>query len=313
MSIDSSPSSLDLLRYRRNVHSHNGEDGVLEHLLSRLPGNGRWAVEFGAWDGRHASNTCHLLESHGWNVVFIEGDDRKFRDLRGHHGACTRAHLLHKWIALDGADTLDGLLSMVPGCPRDLDFMSMDIDGCEYHLWEGLKQFRPKIVMVEFNPSIPLDYEYVQPRDFSVQHSSSLSAFVYLGRRLGYTLLSVLDYNAIFVRTELVEFLGYAPADPVALFAPFRERYQTQVWQSMDGRLHLVGCKRLIWHNLEIRESRLQVLPRWMQITTGGNGTLKSVLSFFYSHIPFVPQLLNLLVSGRWTLPKPAPETSSER
>jgi hypothetical protein len=40
-----------LTNYRRNIHSENGEDGIVEELLKRLGlwknGSLRWCVEFG--------------------------------------------------------------------------------------------------------------------------------------------------------------------------------------------------------------------------------------------------------------------------
>src|SRR4051794_2114054 len=97
--------SLDLLKYRSNVHSHNGEDGVLGHLLSKVPSPNKWGVEFGAWDGKLASNTCHLLEAGGWNVIYVECDEKKFVDLKRSHGANPRAHLVRKFIGFEGPDT----------------------------------------------------------------------------------------------------------------------------------------------------------------------------------------------------------------
>ena len=69
-----STGSLDrgrLINYRANRHSQNGEDGVLNEIFTRLglmrkPGR---AVEFGAWDGMHLSNTFDLVERFGWSAV----------------------------------------------------------------------------------------------------------------------------------------------------------------------------------------------------------------------------------------------------
>jgi hypothetical protein len=44
-----------LLMFRENIHSQNGEDGIVAELLKRLKLNrsGGWVCEFGAWDGKH--------------------------------------------------------------------------------------------------------------------------------------------------------------------------------------------------------------------------------------------------------------------
>jgi hypothetical protein len=38
------------------VTSQDGEDGIIEHVFSRIPPVSRVCVEFGAWDGKHLSN-----------------------------------------------------------------------------------------------------------------------------------------------------------------------------------------------------------------------------------------------------------------
>ncbi len=40
-----------LAEHRRNLTSDDGEDGILEKILERIPDANRWCVEFGACDG----------------------------------------------------------------------------------------------------------------------------------------------------------------------------------------------------------------------------------------------------------------------
>lgn len=70
-----------LLAYRKNIYSQNGEDGILTEIIRRLKiNNAGWVCEFGAWDGKHLSNTFALVEK-GWEAVYIEGDPGKYTDL----------------------------------------------------------------------------------------------------------------------------------------------------------------------------------------------------------------------------------------
>lgn len=59
--------------FSKNIHSQNGEDGVIEELLKRLN------ISSG-WDGIYLSNTFNLVEK-GFNAVFIESDSEKYVDL----------------------------------------------------------------------------------------------------------------------------------------------------------------------------------------------------------------------------------------
>jgi hypothetical protein len=67
-------------KYAYNVHSQNGEDGIIQELLNRLKISSGWVCEFGAWDCIKLSNTFNLIKN-GFNGVLIEGDARKYKDL----------------------------------------------------------------------------------------------------------------------------------------------------------------------------------------------------------------------------------------
>jgi len=76
-------TNLPFDKYRSNIYSQNGEDGVIAEILKRLNlfSAKNWCVEFGAWDGKHLSNTFALVEQNNFNAIYIEGDERKYRDL----------------------------------------------------------------------------------------------------------------------------------------------------------------------------------------------------------------------------------------
>ena len=73
----------NLKEFAKNHYSQWGEDGILEEILKRLSitdYSDIWVVEFGAWDGKHLSNTFNLIEK-GASAVLIEGDKNRFDDL----------------------------------------------------------------------------------------------------------------------------------------------------------------------------------------------------------------------------------------
>ena len=69
------------LKYRKNIYSQNGEDGILEELIKRINLKEIEVCEFGAWDGKHYSNTFNLVEKYSAKAVYIEQDKVRFNDL----------------------------------------------------------------------------------------------------------------------------------------------------------------------------------------------------------------------------------------
>jgi hypothetical protein len=193
----------ELAKYRRNVYSQIGEDGVLAEILRRLEIGRDWFCEFGAWDGRHLSNTYSLAER-GWSGVEIEADPERFRDLqetaRRHDG---RLHAINAFVAPEGDSTLDRLLSRTP-IPRDFAVLSIDVDSSDYRIWQSLRDYSPRIVIIEVNSSFAPGVERVHTE---AEPGSSFTSTLRLGREKGYSLV-LHTGNMIFVRNDLVSRLG---------------------------------------------------------------------------------------------------------
>lgn len=233
-----------LLDHARDVTSQGGEDGILEHLFGVLGARSRWCVEFGAWDGRRASNTWNLIANHGWSGVLIEGDPAKFRKLERTYADTPRAVCVEGVVHPGkGAGSLDDHLGRT-AIPRAFDLVSIDIDGNDYHVWRHLVRYRPRVVVVEFNPCIPNDVLFVQDCDLSVNQGSSLLALIDLGRRKGYELAGVTDSNAIFVDADEFPALGIRDNSIDAMAFP---RCDAKYFDAYDGTLFHVGSLKLHW------------------------------------------------------------------
>ncbi|MEN9728211.1 MAG: hypothetical protein RL434_2577 [Pseudomonadota bacterium] len=247
----------------RNVHSQCGEDGVIEAIFEVISaGEPPWCVEFGAWDGIHLSNTRHLLQSANWSAVLIEGDAQRYQKLVAEYAGNSRVCPLNAWVGFGESDGLDSLLSGTP-IPRDFALLSIDIDGNDYHVWKAVQVYQPRVVVIEYNPTIPTPVRFVQPADPAVQQGSSLLSLVELGREKGYELVCVLANNAIFVRAEYLAAFGLATNAPEVLRTD--ERQITWLFTGYDGRIFLAGKRRMIWHGVKILESDVQVLPRFLR------------------------------------------------
>src|SRR5262249_37731492 len=153
---------------------------------------------FGAWDGQHLSNTCALIDDAGYQGVLIEADPDKFRDLQKRQAVQPRIHAVQRFVEFEGRNTLDAILAETP-IPPKFDVLSIDIDGNDYHIWDSLQVYRPKLVVIEHNPTIPNEVDFVQARDMRVQQGSSLTAMARLANSKGYRLVHATTCNGIFV------------------------------------------------------------------------------------------------------------------
>lgn len=265
MGIDNSDTSLKeektgnrLLQYAGNVFSQFGEDGIIEKIVSTLPVS-KWCVEFGAWEGKHLSNTHLLLSQKGWSGVLIESDPRKFKELCVTYRGNERVTCVNRRVAFEGEDVLDKILAETP-VPPDFDILSIDIDGNDYHVWKSLVRYRPKLVVIEFNNTIPNCVEFVQKADESVNQGSSLLALCRLGESKRYELIAVTDFNAFFVDADYFPLFSISDNSPETMNHP--QRYVTHVFQLMDGTLAWSGNLKLLWHGIDMKPEKLQVLPR---------------------------------------------------
>lgn len=249
--------STRLSQFASNVTSQSGEDGIIAQIFSIMGTRNQYCVEFGAWDGKFASNTWALINQHGWGGLLIEGSPEKFADLRQTYLGNERVHLVDRYVDF-GVNSLDAILREAHA-PPDLDMISIDIDGADYYVWESMQEFRPRLVVIEYNPSIPNDVIFIQDKDLSVNHGNSLAALYELARTKHYELVATTAGNALFVVADEFPKFGITDNDPDAMRAP--DAHESRFFQLYDGTLVLIGCQHLIWHDKPITHEHLQVLP----------------------------------------------------
>lgn len=138
-----------------NDYSQSGEDGVLEAIFLGIGAANKWCCECGASDGLFFSNTRNLIEK-GWQGVLIESDADAFSRLTENNKAFgSRVRLEHATINRE--TRIESVLQKY-GAPNDIDLMVIDVDGQDFYVWNSMLVYRPRVVVIEFDPSGSVEF-----------------------------------------------------------------------------------------------------------------------------------------------------------
>ncbi len=201
----------DLTSYELKLFSQNGEDGVTAEILRRIEPASRWFVEFGAGTG--GEGCCvFLADVFGWAGLFIEADAPMYQRLDAKYAANPRVTTTQATVTVDRVEEL----FRARGVPAEPDVLTIDIDGNDYWVWRAIDNYRPRLVIIEYNGNLPPESRWVRALDEargwdrSGWFSASLRALEELSRRKGYTLVhtDLSGVNAFFVRDDLAEKVG---------------------------------------------------------------------------------------------------------
>jgi len=248
-------STIWLNEFRANVTSQSGEDGILEKIFELIPNRNNWCVEFGAWDGKHFSNTYNLLKNKNWKGILIEASRKKFKELSNRYKNIDSVYLVNKYVGYEGNNSLDNILNDYD-IPPNFDLLSIDIDGNDYHVWNSVKKYRPKV-----NPTIPNDVEFVQKKDFNINHGSSILSLVKLGKEKGYELFCSTVSNLLFINKEYFSLLSIQD-NSIEFINP--QKVSPRIFQLYDGTLVLTEKFNMVWApKISVGKFYLQVLPKY--------------------------------------------------
>ena len=198
-----------LAMYEAQVFSQSGEDGILAEIFGRVGTTERRFVEIGVGDGLE-NNTTYLL-ARGWQGLWVEGSGSAVRRAREHFREPIARGSLAIEQAMVTAESIGALLANA-SVPAEFDLLSIDVDRNTYYIWAALTAYRPRVVVVEYNSTVPASDEWVVAYDpakvwnRTSYFGASLKSYELLGRRLGYSLVGcgLAGTNAFFVREDLL-------------------------------------------------------------------------------------------------------------
>ncbi len=200
----------DLQANEAQVYSQWGEDGILQHLIRRVPIERRLFVEIGV-ENYSEANTRFLAEENQWAGLVVDASEEYMAALR--QDRIYWASNLKAVALFVTVENINALLT-TQGITGDIGLLSIDVDGNDYWLWQAISAIRPRIVVCEYNSFLgsrrPLvvpyqpDFRRTQAHYSWLYYGASLPALEHLGRRLGYQLVGTnsAGNNAFFVRTD---------------------------------------------------------------------------------------------------------------
>ncbi len=224
-------SKPQLREFASNTYSQLGEDGMLEQLLKDVGVRHETCAEFGAWDGLFCSNTARLWKDNHWKSIQIEPDPDRFQELKantsGYDVVTKKKHILPSNINFELPDI------------GPLDVLSIDVDGFDYELFDALT-LRPRIVIIEYNQSVPPHMEIRQVLQEGDFHSFSASALSVkkLAERKGYRVAGRSETNLFLVEEHEVDPADFYETEWEKMFS--WDEY-TYLITDMAGRTTFVG------------------------------------------------------------------------
>lgn len=176
------------------AYSQFGEEAFIGHIFNNIGTTNKYFVDLGAGDGHNLSNTKLFKETYGWNGLMVDADNHGNNEVKQEFITATNIlEILDKYKV-----------------PSDFDFLSIDLDGNDWYvLSELLSLYKPRLIMAEFNGTIPLGVDKVMA--YNEKHTwnnddyygASFDAFKRLGKLKGYvTIFSYASTNIYMIHRD---------------------------------------------------------------------------------------------------------------
>ena len=188
------------------ITSQNNEDGIIDYIISKLKLKDLTFVEIGF--DYYENNSLNLIKK-SKEGLFIDGSIDKVLLLNKILKFLYSKKDIKAINAFINKDNLNNIISANIES-REIDFLSIDVDGVDYYLLESLS-LKPKIICIEYNfwygkkakCSVPysIDFKWDMGTSYS---GSSLLALNSLANSKDYHLIGIDSFcvNAFFIRGD---------------------------------------------------------------------------------------------------------------
>ena len=242
----------NIQNYEFRIFSQWGEDGIIQYLIKSIEIKNKTFIEFGVEDF-FESNCRFLLMKDNWKGFVIDGSKSNIQRLK-------KSYFYWKY-QLDSVDkfiTKENITEIleISNFEEDLGILSIDLDGNDYFILEAINNFKPRILICEYNSvfgatrKITIPYQsdfYRNNAHFSnLYWGASLPALTHLANKKGYSLVGVntAGNNAFYVRNDVlndnVEVLSVESAFSPSKYRESRDEYGNLTYLKSDKRLDVI-------------------------------------------------------------------------
>lgn len=205
--------------YRK--YSQNNEDGIIDHVFSKIKLNKINFIEIGF--DYYENNSLNLFKKTNQGLL-IDASFEKCFILENIINIFYNKKKISILNSLVFKENINRLIANNFDINKDeIDFLSIDVDGVDYYLFEEL-DFKPKLICIEYNHwfganesiGIPYDPNFQWNRD--CYSGASLLAITRLASKKNYHLVAIDSSatNAFFIRDDLKN--KFTILDPVTNF-----------------------------------------------------------------------------------------------
>ena len=215
-----------LEQYGYKVYSQNDEDGIIHEIFKRIGTKSKFFVEFGVDIG--IESNCHSLLLQGWRGLWIEGRKDAYDQILRRFAPAIRngkLSVLNEFVNVKNIN-----LILAQHVKDELDLLSIDVDGNDWHIWNAIDGLNPRVVIIEYNGKFPPEIDWKMPYnedhvwDGTDRQGASLKSLEILGRSKGYSLVgtNICGINSFFVRDDLLDDKFSSPYTAENFYNPAR-------------------------------------------------------------------------------------------
>lgn len=197
-----------LIPFGHKAFSQSDEDGIIREIFNRIGTTNKLFVEFGIGSGLENNSLALLFD--GWQGLWIDASARSVRAVRKHFAPVIEAGQLAIAESFITKSNIDRLIAAHIHA-EEIDLLSVDIDGNDYHVLAAISCVSPRAIVVEYNAKFPppllfcMDYDETHRWEKDDCFGASLKFLEVRLSERGYRLVgcNISGVNAFFVRDDL--------------------------------------------------------------------------------------------------------------